>query len=181
MFAPGKLDRGALDHALKAHQLERGEGDYRCLPGIEPTSEGTEAGIIEDGVAEELEPRVLEEIGDPRGRAPGEHGGLAWLAGPTGGYLAGYLVAAVVAGLFSRFRNILLTTLGSILGFILILGIGVLRLKALKGSEWMVALAGGVFPFIPGDAFKVVVAAILGWRLGPFMDRLREPKFTEPD
>ncbi len=111
----------------------------------------------------------------------GGHGGLAWLAGPTGGYLVGYLVAAIVAGLISRFRNILMMALASALGFLLILAIGVLRLKALRGSEWSVALAGGLLPFLPGDAIKAVVAAILGWRLGPFMDRLLEPKFTEPD
>ena len=111
----------------------------------------------------------------------GGHGGLAWLAGPTGGYLAGYLVAAVVSGLCSRFRSPAMTALGSALGFLLILAIGVFRLKALRGSEWSVALAGGLLPFLPGDAFKAVVAAILGWRLGPFMDRIHEPKFKEPD
>ena len=74
-----------------------------------------------------------------------------------------------------------MTAFGSLLGFILILTIGVLRLKALRGSEWSVALAGGLLPFLPGDAFKAVVVAILGWRLRPFMDRIQEPKFTEPD
>lgn len=111
----------------------------------------------------------------------GGHGGLVWLAGPTGGYLAGYLVAAVVAGLIARDRSLLSSALAAMVGFALILGLGVLRLKALKGSEWAVALAGGLIPFLPGDVIKAVVAALLGWRLGPFVDRLRAPALSEPD
>jgi len=102
----------------------------------------------------------------------GGRGGLAHFAGPTGGYLAGYLVAAVVAGFFSRKREIWRAAIGAVLGFALILALGVLRLKLLKNVDWGKALAAGVLPFLPGDGIKAVLAAMLGARLGPFVDSL---------
>jgi len=102
----------------------------------------------------------------------GGRGGLAHFAGPTGGYLVGYLAAAVIGGFFARKRGLLRSALGSVLGFALILAFGVLRLKLLKNVDWGKALAAGVIPFLPGDAIKAVVAALVAAKLGPFVDSL---------
>lgn len=102
----------------------------------------------------------------------GGHGGLAWFAGPTGGYLAGYLLAAPLAGLFASKRRLGYTIIGSVLAFLLILLAGALRLKLLKNIDWSKALLLGVLPFLPGDLIKAGLAAMLSWRLGPFVDSI---------
>lgn len=102
----------------------------------------------------------------------GGRGGLAHIAGPTGGYIAGYLVAAILAGSIARKRGLLRSALGAAVGFAVILALGVLRLKLLKNVDWEKALAVGVLPFLPGDAIKAVIAALVGARLGPFVDSL---------
>jgi len=102
----------------------------------------------------------------------GGRGGLAHLAGPTGGYILGYLVAAVLDGFIAKKRGLLRCAIGSALGFISILAIGVVRLKLLKNVDWTKALAAGVLPFLPGDAIKAVICALVAAKLGPFVDSL---------
>lgn len=102
----------------------------------------------------------------------GGRGGLAHLVGPTGGYLAGYVIAAILAGLAARRRSWAASALGAALGFSAILGLGVIGLKALNGITWDRALAVGILPFLPGDAIKAVLAALIARRLGPFVDSL---------
>jgi biotin transport system substrate-specific component len=85
--------------------------------------------------------------------------GLAFMAGPTGGYLLGFLVSAVVvSGLFAKgFNRSLPTAFGVlVLGDALILGIGFAWLSTLIGAEK--ALAVGVLPFIPAEALKIALA-----------------------
>jgi biotin transport system substrate-specific component len=102
----------------------------------------------------------------------GGHGGIAWFAGPTGGYLVGYLPAALLAGLGGRDRRPISSFLAAFLGFAAILACGVIRLKFLKNVDWPKALAIGLLPFIIGDSLKAILAAFLSIRLGPFIDRL---------
>jgi len=85
--------------------------------------------------------------------------GLAFMAGPTGGYLLGFLVSAVVvSGLFAKgFNRSLPTAFGVlVLGDALILGIGFAWLSTLIGAEK--AFAVGVLPFIPAEALKIALA-----------------------
>jgi len=103
----------------------------------------------------------------------GGRGGLAHLAGPTGGYLAGYVLGAVLAGLLARRRGWTGSILGSALGFAAILGLGACGLKWLNGISWSSALAAGVLPFLPLDAIKAILAALICHRLGSFVDSLR--------
>lgn len=100
----------------------------------------------------------------------GAAGGIAHFAGPTGGFLAGYFLAALTAGLaagrprpgrtVSRFR----LALGSAAGFLVIYVPGLIRLRYAAGS-WAAALAMGFFPFLAGDAAKAVLAVISAGRL----------------
>ena len=117
----------------------------------------------------------------------GGHGGLAWLAGPTGGYLAAYPVAAFVGGFISkgpgtRPRTALRTSLATVLAFTIILCLGAARLMSYKSISWIAALGVGILPFILGDSVKAVLAALIGIRLGPFVDRVMaqaDESFTE--
>jgi len=74
--------------------------------------------------------------------------GLAFMAGPTGGYLLGFLVSAVVvSGLFAKGFNRSLPTA---------FGVLVLGDATLIGAEK--AFAVGVLPFIPAEALKIALA-----------------------
>jgi biotin transport system substrate-specific component len=99
-------------------------------------------------------------------------GGIAHLAGPTGGYLVGYFVAAFVAGLIAYRRGKAATIIASVIGFVVILGIGVIRLKLLRNVSWGKALAVGVIPFLIGDAIKAAIAALTSISLGRFVDSI---------
>ncbi len=96
----------------------------------------------------------------------GFRGGVQALLGPTGGYLIGYVLAALTVGLLAqhfRFRG----------GLILSMACGLLLCYAL-GTAWFMfstasplprALTLCVLPFLPGDACKILLSAWLAKRL----------------
>lgn len=86
--------------------------------------------------------------------------GLAYMMGPTGGYLVGYVALAAMAGWAADRgfdRNPL--KLGAVLlaGSALVLALGFAWLSTLIGAEkaWL----GGVAPFVYGDLVKVALAS----------------------
>ena len=86
--------------------------------------------------------------------------GLAFMAGPTGGYLAGFLASAVFVGFAfeSRFARTLPAVIAALLiGDALIMGLGFAWLSTLIGAEK--AFAAGVLPFLPAEALKIALAA----------------------
>ena len=102
----------------------------------------------------------------------GYKSGLQALAGPTGGYLIGFILAALLIGYFTdtyiKSRSFF-PMLGLMIfaNFIIIYGLGIIQLglylswvKEVKVSLstllWM-----GAIPFIPGDLTKVIAAAII--------------------
>jgi len=88
--------------------------------------------------------------------------GLAYMAGPTGGYLFGFLLAAATLGMLAE-REYLRswpTVLGAVLlGEALIYVPGVAWLAALFGAEK--AIAFGLMPFIPAELIKMALALTL--------------------
>jgi biotin transport system substrate-specific component len=88
--------------------------------------------------------------------------GFAKLIGPTGGYLAGFLVAAAVMG-FLADRSVTRSWSGMFLtlvaGELIIMALGFAWLASLIGADkaWL----GGVTPFLLGDALKLVLAAMI--------------------
>jgi biotin transport system substrate-specific component len=102
----------------------------------------------------------------------GGRGGIAHIVGPTGGYLVGYIVGAVLAGACAKKRRVISIVLGTILGFLVILVLGSAGLRVISGVDWAKAVAVGVIPFIPGDTIKAAMAIIIASRLGSFVDSL---------
>lgn len=104
--------------------------------------------------------------------------GIAKVMGPTGGFLAGYLLAALAGGLMfnpneesSRGGRILLSALSALVAGALIYLPGLPWLKYSLSMEWSAALQAGLIPFIPGFIIKSAAAAALGFSL---KDRFQE-------
>ena len=94
----------------------------------------------------------------------GFSGGFAKIAGPTGGYLIGYIFLALIAGWFiHRFENkVWIQFIGMCLGTIVLYAIGTAWLARITGITFSEALAAGVVPFVAGDLVKIVVSIFLG-------------------
>ena len=98
--------------------------------------------------------------------------GLAYMAGPTGGYLVGFFLAAALTGWLGERgwdRNVLATIAAMVAGTILIFVFGYAWLAHLIGfaKAWQF----GVFPFLWGAIFKIGLAAALMPLLWRFMKR----------
>ncbi len=91
-------------------------------------------------------------------------GGLAKLAGPTGGYLIGFLPMILIAGFFiDRNRNNrVLAFFGMVLGLAVDYVFGTAWFVLLMKCEIGYALSVCVFPFIPVDLAKFVIASVFG-------------------
>lgn len=96
--------------------------------------------------------------------------GLAYLFGPTGGYLLAFPVAAAVAGAVARragtdpISRTAALTAAALLATAVVYAGGWAQLAALTGDA-AAAVRLGVLPFLAGDAAKVVIAVILAGRL----------------
>ena len=88
--------------------------------------------------------------------------GLATLAGPTGGYLVGYVPAAVLAGLAAR-KGWLSGPIRTIACFVVadavVFAFGLSWLSLSVG--WSKVIAAGLTPFLLGEAIKIGLATAL--------------------
>jgi biotin transport system substrate-specific component len=87
--------------------------------------------------------------------------GIAYMMGPTGGYLVGWLVATFLVGWFAEHG----ADRSPIRLFAVMLPAGVIILAC--GFAWLATLigidkawAGGVMPFLLGDLLKIAIAAL---------------------
>ena len=96
-------------------------------------------------------------------------GGLAYFAGPTAGYLFGFLVAATLMGWLAEKgwdRSIVSTVVAMLIGEFIIFAFGVGWLASFIGLGK--AMTVGFAPFIAAEVFKIALATILlpiSWRL----------------
>ena len=110
--------------------------------------------------------------------------GMPWFAEQNSGwafssfgYIVGYVLAAVLVGMFARRgadRSVARTAGVMVLGNLMIYAIGVPWLMAFLGVGLGQALVLGVVPFLIGDALKVLLAAGVlpaTWRLVGESDR----------
>ena len=89
-------------------------------------------------------------------------GGIAYLTGPTAGYLYGMTIAAGIVGYLAEknFNDSYIKSLISLLiatSIIFIVGVG--YLGSVIGYEK--ALAGGLYPFLPSELFKIALAVAI--------------------
>lgn len=97
--------------------------------------------------------------------------GMAYMAGPTGGYLIGFFISAITVGYLAKRgwdRSIFTTLAAMTLGTAIILAAGVLWLGVLFGWDKPI-LAWGLYPFLLGAAFKIALAAALLPMIWKFM------------
>ena len=94
--------------------------------------------------------------------------GLAYLVGPTGGYLVGFVIAMLVMGLLASRgleRKVLTAMVAMFIGEVIIFALGVGWLATFIGMDK--AIAGGLIPFLTAEGFKIALAAVtlpLVWR-----------------
>jgi len=97
--------------------------------------------------------------------------GIGWLymAGPTGGYLFGFFLAAGVVGWLAERgfdRNFVTTAMAMVAGNLVIYTSGLIWLQGFIG--WEKAVMFGLTPFLYGDLTKLALAAVIlpgAWHL----------------
>lgn len=108
----------------------------------------------------------------------GGTGGFAHFASPTGGYLLGYLLSAIVAGLVAhgwsaqrRSPGPARLALASLLGMVALYAIGLPWFQAMLPAKvptlWAACLV--MAPYMVGDAVKTAAAATLSRSLLPLL------------
>ena len=113
---------------------------------------------------------------------PSSFPGIPVIIGPTAGYLFSYPIAAAVVGALAHRgwdRRVRTALPAMILGNIIILALGFLWLAGatalFRGSFDVLALLNmAVLPFLPGDAIKILLAALAlpgGWQLLGMLDQ----------
>lgn len=106
------------------------------------------------------------------------HAGLAWLMGPTGGYLLAYPASAWLAGAAGRLASgrarwaVLLA--GLVAAQAVLFGGGVLQLALITGQGLAATVALAVTPFVPG----IVVKTSLLLAFGVLLERRRTSRTT---
>ena len=102
-------------------------------------------------------------------------GGFQVLAGPTGGYLIGFIFLALIMGFaldhFDRKR--VPTIIGMSIGMAVCYAFGTVWLAKLLSLSFKEGLMMGVIPYLPGDAAKIIIAAIVGPKLYGATQKIR--------
>ena len=89
-------------------------------------------------------------------------GGIAYLVGPTSGYLYGMLISSVVISYLANLgfsKTYFKTSISLLIGSFIIFLFGILYLGSIIGYEK--AIFAGLLPFIPSEIFKIALAVSL--------------------
>lgn len=94
----------------------------------------------------------------------GFSGGIGRLLGPTGGYMIGYIFLIFVSGFAIEMSDgkKLYAAFGFIIGTAITYAFGTAWLAAQMDLTFMQGLAVGVFPYLPGDAVKIIASIMIG-------------------
>lgn len=94
-------------------------------------------------------------------------GGVGKLAGPTGGYLVGFIFMAVIAGwMIDHFQGkYMIHVLGMVIGTMVCYVFGTIWLAGQLGISFTAGLGVGVIPYLPGDTAKIILAVLVGPKL----------------
>lgn len=85
--------------------------------------------------------------------------GLAYMMGPTGGYLLGYLASAWLVGRLAQGRGPLAVAGAMLAGLAVVYAAGLLGLAVFVPAEQLLAV--GLLPFLAGDLVKIALATAL--------------------
>ena len=131
----------------------------------------------------------------------GGSGGIAVWLGPTGGFLPGYLLGAIVSGFIAgrpsveekkiTLKNTIRISLAVIAGMVLLYIPGVIRFSywatvagkvPVEKTALTYTLTACVIPYIPGDILKTVIAVLVALKLRPVVAQyLYEDENTDKD
>ena len=96
--------------------------------------------------------------------------GLAYLIGPTAGYIYGMFFASLVIGFLAEkgfSKTYLMSLLSLLFGSLIIFSLGVGYLGLIIGFDKAISL--GLLPFIPSELFKIALAVALIPSLSKFI------------
>lgn len=99
--------------------------------------------------------------------SPDLKAGVGKVAGPTGGYLIGFIFMAIVCGLLMQVKkdkkivNIVFCVVGMLIGTAIAYAFGTMWFCYSTGTGLGAAMALCVIPFIPGDLIKIAIAAVV--------------------
>lgn len=94
-------------------------------------------------------------------------GGLGRIVGPTGGYIIGYIFMALVIGLIvtKTKKKFYIYLLAMVAGTIVCYTFGTAWYVFSTKTALLPALTACVFPFLPGDAIKIILASLIACQL----------------
>lgn len=115
-------------------------------------------------------------------------GGIFYVVKPSFGYIIGFIAAAAVAGAISGKSGLPLWRyiVGALAGFVAdyIVGIPYCLVAAYLSNPatdlWKLFLTGGLI-FMPKDAILSVLAALLAWRVVPYIERSKRRSRADGD
>ncbi len=89
--------------------------------------------------------------------------GAARLAGPTGGFLLGYLPCAYLTGLLADKLGDKkwIFPVGMLLGTVVLYAMGLAWFMISTGNDFVKSFTACVLSFLPGDAVKIAVASVV--------------------
>lgn len=90
--------------------------------------------------------------------------GIGKVTGPTGGYIAGYVLLVFVSGTAVKLgkRNVIIAGIGMVVATAVLYTFGTLWFMHQAHATMNYALTVCVWPFIPFDMVKIVMAAVIG-------------------
>lgn len=93
--------------------------------------------------------------------------GFAGIAGPTGGYIIGFVPAAFVVGYLTRSQDAGIARLAAAFtaGSLIVYAFGASWLARIYGIDLANAVSAGILPFIPGDIAKIALSALIYSRI----------------
>lgn len=109
-------------------------------------------------------------------------GGAGKFAGPTGGYLIGFILTAMISGIFIEKWNQespvhrMLNMAGMILGTIVAYAFCTVWFCVSTGTNVLAALSLCVFPFILGDLVKMGLAMLAGPVIGKELRKMERQR-----